>query len=129
VWGWHGAGGTSCAWRGSSGPPTRLRTNTPSRTLGRTAGSIGLAGSTPSTPSARSASSLEVDHCAAGVRATARENLLLLLIDVPVPHLEEFARYRDIDVWEQSSEAASDPAGLIDRGPENVEDDHVDVGV
>jgi hypothetical protein len=72
---------------------------------------------------------LEVDHCAAGVKATARENLLLLLIDVPVPHLEEFARPRVIDVWEQCSEAASDPAGLIDHGPENVEDDHVDVGV
>jgi hypothetical protein len=72
---------------------------------------------------------LEVDHGAAGVRATARENLLLLLIDVPVPHLEELAGPRVIDVWEQCSEAASDPAGLIDHDPENVEDDHVGVVV
>jgi hypothetical protein len=52
-----------------------------------------------------------------------------LLIDVPVPHLEELARPRVIDVREQCAEAASDPAGLTDHGPENVDDDHVDVGI
>jgi hypothetical protein len=52
-----------------------------------------------------------------------------LLIDVPVPQLDELARPRVVDVREQRSQAASDPAGLIDHGPENVEDDHVDVGV
>jgi hypothetical protein len=45
------------------------------------------------------------------------------------PHSEQRGRHRVIDTREQVLEAASDPAGLIDHGPENVEDDDIDVEV
>jgi hypothetical protein len=63
------------------------------------------------------------------VRATACDNVLLLLIEVPVPNLEEFACPRVIDAREHLSETAGDPAGLVDHRSQDVEDDHVDVGV
>ena len=72
--------------------------------------------------------SLEVDLRAAGVGAAARDDLLLLLVDVPLPGLRSSAS-RPRCCPGPCPGCRGEPSRLVDHGPEDVEDDHVHVEV